>query len=167
MGMMLPSLPRKVITVINITTLSMVLKGKSYIYLLWRAEVSLFRSITGVGQILQNKVQIDDKPLIKIEFKLLPFVLCQCLLLKRAPTNNNQQNDGGEKQKNKQKTSLTLVLVVVVPDSAAQRRPSQCKSQGSLYSYMCVYHGCWTPAEPPGQRGAKFRSDTVKENTPA
>lgn len=55
--------------------------------------------------------------------------------------------------------------VVFIPDCEAQRRSLQCKRPGFLYSYICVYHRPWAPTEPPGQCGAKFRSETIKDKT--
>lgn len=53
--------------------------------------------------------------------------------------------------------------VIFIPDFEDQRRSPQCKSLGFLYSYICVYHRSWTRTEPPGQCGAKFRSDPMKK----
>lgn len=61
------------------------------------------------------------------------------------------------------KNLLYLTAAVFIPDSEAQRRSLQCKRPGFLYSYICVYHRSWAPTEPPGQCGAKFRSETIKD----
>lgn len=136
----------------------MVLKVKSCVYLLWRAEVSLFRSMIGVGQILhnvhywlqncKNLTKTLDFYAISLETCSLSEGACQCWMRNVLSHKN---------------LLYLTAAVVFIPDSEAQRRSLQCKRPGFLYSYICVYHRPWAPTEPPGQCGAKFRSETIKD----